>query len=553
MKKLLAVLLSLCLLLAAVPMSVFAAAPVDTDIVLSVEGAPETVYPGQTFSVNIKLSENTGIYTWRADLGYDSDVFTLVSCASSDFTEEDSVPRFSYKETTDNIRILWDAAGNANFTENGTIATVTFKVKDNAASGNYNFDLTFLDASRVINAKPFAEAINVTATDCSTKIEQIAVSEVEITDIDAKTDYYIGDELVINSVSLKVSYNNGDEKTVTEGYTTSYDFSAAGTKTVTINYEGGTDTFEVTVTSPYITLSDDAETVIAGEEYTLTADVLPSGVTVNWESNKEAVATVDGGVVTAVAEGEATITASFVYNGITYKADFVITVIPVVITGIEIDGFDGKIEYYVGDELVINTIVIKVTYNNGDTDEISTGYTTEYDFSTAGTKTVTVKYENFSDTFEVTVKTPSITLSDSEKVVILDKTYQITVDTIPEGVTVNWVSDNEDVATVVNGLVTAVSEGEATITASFTYQGTTYSAECDITVKKLLGDINDDGLVNTTDLAQLKLYLVGATTFTDKQLAVADVSQSGAVDTTDLALMKLYLAGVFSDFEANNQ
>ncbi len=554
MKKLLAILLSVALLLAAVPMSVFAVTPVDTDIVLSVEGAPETVYPGQTFSVDVKISENTGIYTWRADLGFNSDIFTFVNCVStSDFTEEDTVARFNYNPKGSTIHMLWDAEGNDNFTANGTVATITFKVNDVAASGNYDFDLTFIDASRVIDAKPYAEAITLTATDCSTKVDQIAVSKVEITDIDAKTDYYVGDKLVINSVSLNVTYNNGDEKTVTTGYETSYDFSAAGTKTVTINYEGGIATFDVTVISPYINLSDDAETVIAGDEYTLIADVLPSGVDVDWESDDEDIATVDGGVVTAVAEGEATITASIVYNDITYKADFVITVIPVVITGIEITDIDAKTEYYIDDELVINDITITVTFNNGDTEEITEGYTTEYNFSTAGNKVVTVKYGGFSDTFNATVKTPTITLSDEEKIVILDKNYTITANTLPEGVNVNWESDNEEVATVANGKVTAVSEGVATITASFTYNGTVYSAECVITVKMLLGDINDDGIVNTTDLAMLKRYLVHATDFTEKQLAVANVSQSDAVDTLDLSLMKLYLAGVFSDFEANNQ
>lgn len=554
MKKLLAILLSVALLLAAVPMSVFAVTPVDTDIVLSVEGAPETVYPGQTFSVDVKISENTGIYTWRADLGFNSDIFTFVNCVStSDFTEEDTVARFNCNSKGSTIHMLWDAEGNDNFTANGTVATITFKVNDVAASGNYDFDLTFIDASRVIDAKPYAEAITLTATDCSTKVDQIAVSKVEITDIDAKTDYYVGDKLVINSVSLKVTYNNGDEKTVTTGYETSYDFSAAGTKTVTINYEGGIATFDVTVISPYINLSDDAETVIAGDEYTLIADVLPSGVDVDWESDDEDIATVDGGVVTAVAKGEATITASIVYNDITYKADFVITVIPVVITGIEITDIDAKTEYYIDDELVINDITITVTFNNGDTEEITEGYTTEYNFSTAGNKVVTVKYSGFSDTFNATVKTPTITLSDEEKIVILDKNYTITANTLPEGVNVNWESDNEKVATVVNGKVTAVSEGVATITASFTYNGTVYSAECVITVKMLLGDINDDGIVNTTDLAMLKRYLVNATDFTEKQLAVANVSQSEAVDSLDLSLMKLYLAGVFSDFEANNQ
>lgn len=555
MKKLLAVILSLSLLLAVVPFSTVAATPVDSGIVLSAVGAPETVYPGSEFDIKINISNNSGIYAWRADLVYDDDVFTLVSCTSTDefANEYTSIPRFSYKDSNGNVRLLWDAADKYNFEENGTIATLRFKVKDPAASGDYTFDLVALDASKVINTKPFAQSVSYTANDCETTLDQIRVSTVEIVDIDAKTEYYIGDTLDIESITLKATYNNGTIENVTEGYNTSYDFTSAGAKNVTVTYGGATASFPVTVISPEITLSDYAETIIAKNTYTITATTIPQNVEVNWTSNNESVATVANGVVTAKAEGEATITASFTYNGISYKAESVITVIPIVITGIEITDIDVKEEYYIDDELVINDISITVTYNNGNTEIVTGGYDTSYDFSTAGTKTVTVSYGGFSDTFEVNVETPSITLSDNEKIVILDKTYRISADTLPEGVNVVWESEDQNIATVEDGVVTAKAEGETTITASFVYNGTTYKASCVVTVKKLLGDINDDGVVNTTDLAQLKLHLVGATVLENKALAVADVSQDGAVDTTDLALMKLYLAGVFSDFEANNR
>ena len=55
------------------------------------------------------------------------------------------------------------------------------------------------------------------------------------------------------------------------------------------------------------------------------------------------------------------------------------------------------------------------------------------------------------------------------------------------------------------------------------------------------GDVNDDGAVDTSDLAALKLYLAGMGTLNEKN---ADLNADGKVDTVDLASLKLSLAGM---------
>lgn len=394
MKRLLAVFLSICLLFSIISINVAASTPINSDIILSAVVTQDTVYPGQTFTINIDISNNSGIYTWRADLSYDSDVFQFIGCSSTnDFTEEDNVPRFSYHNTDGNIRMLWDASGNSNFTKNGTIASIQFKVKSDVTYSDYLFDLDVLDATKVITEKPYAQPIIITSNDSNTNVEQIRISKVEIADLDVKDEYYIGEELSINSLTLKATYNNGDVENITTGYTTAYDFSSSGEKTVTVNYNG------------------------------------------------------------------------------------------------------------------------------------------------------------CSTTFKVTVVTPSIALSDTSKIISVGQTYNLVATTLPADVTVIWKSDNENAATVKDGLVTAVAEGKATITASFVYKGFTYEVDCVITSELLLGDINFDGVVDTSDLAIMKLYLVGKSDLTEKELASANVSQNGEVDTTDLALLKLFLAGKFSSFK----
>ncbi len=57
----------------------------------------------------------------------------------------------------------------------------------------------------------------------------------------------------------------------------------------------------------------------------------------------------------------------------------------------------------------------------------------------------------------------------------------------------------------------------------------------------VIGDANGDGIFNTTDLAELKLFLAGVNGEISKDV---DLNGDGAINTTDLAEMKLMLAGV---------
>lgn len=84
-----------------------------------------------------------------------------------------------------------------------------------------------------------------------------------------------------------------------------------------------------------------------------------------------------------------------------------------------------------------------------------------------------------------TSKSPvsSIELDEDEVVLTPDETVNLTATINPETAeqSVEWDSDNTDVATVEDGLVTAVGEGEAVITVSST-ANPEQSATCTVTV-----------------------------------------------------------------------
>ncbi len=100
--------------------------------------------------------------------------------------------------------------------------------------------------------------------------------------------------------------------------------------------------------------------------------------------------------------------------------------------------------------------------------------------------------------------------------------------------TVQWSSSNPEVASVNNGVVTAIAAGNATITAT-TNEVTNLTATCEVTVTNgsvETGDANGDGGVNVADYMAIANYILGVTVANFNATA-ADVNTDGDVNVTD--------------------
>ena len=242
-----------------------------------------------------------------------------------------------------------------------------------------------------------------------------------------------------------------------------------------------------------VALDTAAVTIIVEDTCTLTATVNPAEATdnfVTWKSSDEAVATVADGVITAVSVGTATITVTTVDGGFTATCE--VTVAPRPVTGVTLDKVEATLEVKETVTLVATVAPANATNKDvtwtSDNDAVATvadGVVTAVSVGTA-TIVVTTVDGNFADTCVVTVNpisVKSVALDKATLTLDIAQTATLVATVNPADAAnpaITWTSDNEAVATVADGVVTAVAVGTATITVT-TVDGN-FTATCEVTV-----------------------------------------------------------------------
>lgn len=145
-----------------------------------------------------------------------------------------------------------------------------------------------------------------------------------------KLDYVLGvlfDEEAVMWTNIFRSVNTSHLNTAALYYNTWYhstqNFAVDSTENCVIFYLGEGET---PAPAGSIELNKNTTSIVAGATETLTATTVPDDAVITWESDDENVATVEDGVVTAVAEGEAIITATITVEDIDYSDACVVTV-----------------------------------------------------------------------------------------------------------------------------------------------------------------------------------------------------------------------------------
>ena len=295
----------------------------------------------------------------------------------------------------------------------------------------------------------------------------------------------------------------------------------------------------------------------------LNATILPSQASdtkLNWTSDNESVATVDGnGVVTPVKSGTCNITATTadgtdIKGNCNITVDFKVTSISFSTTSYTITSVNQTPSFRekISPSNAANKSV-KWTSSDENVAKVSTnGVIKPIKNGTCKIIATTTDGTNLSASIDITVdiKATKITL-DKTNINLTNEKYsdKITAKIEPSEASdkVKYTSSNEKVAKVKeDGTVIAVGKGNCIITATTT-DGTNLSAKCNVTseVEYQKGDVNKDGIVDVADVIYA-MNKLSKGTLTDEEKIIGNVNDDSIFDVADVIKIMRYLSGKIS-------
>lgn len=307
-----------------------------------------------------------------------------------------------------------------------------------------------------------------------------------------------------------------------------------------------------------ISISNAPQSLPVGSSVQLEAAVTPDDYIgrVSWESSDPSVLRVlSNGKFVAVGQGEAVITASI--GEATSSVTITVTGEQPGesgLTGVSLDRY--TLTLYAGEDAEQLTATLKPEGTEATirwTSSNQTAATVSQDGKvtplSAGVTVVTAAAGDYRASCIVTVqpkrvRVTGIRFDEPTHTLMMGSTVTLQPIIAPDDATVKnltWVSSDEQTATVSRtGIVTALSVGETTITATTVDGG--YSAEIKIivTAAAQLGDVNGDGYIDAADALLCLRASVGLITLTPEQEAAADVNHDGLIDAGDAILILRY-------------
>lgn len=439
-------------------------------------------------------------------------------------------------------------------TSNASVATVSNgKITANSAG------------TATITAFFTYEGKNYSAT-CDVTVKKPSISISLTSKILYQTDTFtLSATTYPSSQTLSWSSSDTGVATVTNGKVTAV---GSGTATITASFIYGGTTYsascQVTVKAVSISLNTTSKTVYQTDSFTLSATTSPSGQSISWSSSDTSIATVSGGKVTAVNPGTATITASFVYNGKTYKATCSVTV-----KKVSVELSPNSKSLLIGETATLTATTspagLDVTWesSNNMVASVSDGkITANAPGEITITAYITYNGKEFSDTCTVKVSEPAIQLGYSQLKLAKNETVTMIAETYPEGLTISWSSEDVSICSISSsGVITAKSIGNTMITGSITYKGATYSSSCNIIVGEPKVTLSKTTLsMYVTDTQSIVASVVAVDgnsvqdassdiTWTTSNSSIATVSSNGAVKAVGVGsatiTAKYYFCGIY--------
>lgn len=445
---------------------------------------------GDEVTVNVKLNTNSAqkLSVLQLSVHFDPEVFEAVGEPQMIMPKNNGIGLVgvSKEKSTLNISYTVDVANpDAQIDYDGVVYTAKLKVKDNAKAGSTTLAFDTSDSEAMYYSDQTVADVTLTGKDLG------VVSPLKSISFNG-----VADEATINlgaTETLTVVYNpedTTDDKTVTWNSTNTNAVTVdngvvtavgegSSTVTATVGEKVATINYTVRIPLESITINGD-ETLSKNEEKTLTVTYNPTNTTdnktVDWESSNPEIVSIDStGKITGKKGGTAKITAT-VGN---VKAEKEVKVV-VPIESVSLSGDDSILK---GETKRLTATINPedttddktITWSSDDENVLFVDQNGQIRGIKEGTANVKAVVAGKETTKQITVNEIHINSiaidGDQEFEMIKNQTKNLSVTINPENTTddkgVVWKTNNEEVARVDNdGKVTALKEGEATITAT---------------------------------------------------------------------------------------
>lgn len=333
------------------------------------------------------------------------------------------------------------------------------------------------------------------------------LTELTISTPPTRTEYFVGDTFEIAGLTLTAHYSNGTTQPVNIAdvtWSANGNFSTAGDKTITVSYQGKSQTFTVTVKEPKvvsIALSGwpEDKTFVVGQSFDPTGLTLTATYDDPKKGNDEInILSADHANQLGVgwtpqgALNISTTQVTLTYQGQTATVD--VQVVPVAVSEIQVSQNPTKTSYVVGQSFDPAGMKLTVTKNDNseetititdssDANQEGVSWEPEGGFTETGKQTVTISYEGKTTEIKVDVIARAL-VSISATYDSSGKTYYEGDTFNPTGLTVT-AHYNDGTSEPVTGDCTysdgPLAAGQQTVT--ITYQGKT--ATVSVNVQKL--------------------------------------------------------------------
>lgn len=364
--------------------------PAGMEVTAYYNNGTSEIVTGWTYSANLNFTGNRTVHVYYE--GYSAAISVRVDAKSVMALELVSAPnQTTYVEGTElyldglSIRVLYD---------NGDVSSIY----------HYNANITGYDMNRIGVQIVTAEYGGKTVT-FEIEVIKKSITHIWIEAEPDKTSYLEGEPFDPAGMVVMAYYNN-DTSGVVEGYTvTGYDPLCTGGQQLEVTYQGHSAYFYVDVrpksmVSIGVTTLPDKTEYLEGEAFDSTGIV----VTAYYDNGTSEIWPYYRCEGYSSQPGEHCITV--IYSNFT--AQFNVKVRAKTMTHIGISNPPSKLTYIEGQALDLEGLNLKGYYDNGSETYLRDYTVSGYDSSVLGTQTVTLTYQEFTTSFEVTVEAKKI-------------------------------------------------------------------------------------------------------------------------------------------------